>query len=42
MQGQTELELLSSNDRTILNFLTNNETIKVRVIGPGKNTWRHI
>ena len=32
--GQTELGLLSKDDQTVLNFLTNNDSIKIRVIGP--------
>src|SRR3972149_6566075 len=32
--GETELGLLSKDDQTVLNFLANNDSIKIRVIGP--------
>ncbi len=32
--GQSSLDLVSQNDKTILNFLKHSDTIKIRVIGP--------
>jgi len=34
LSGQQELSLLTSSDNQILHFLKNNDTLKVRVIGP--------
>jgi len=34
IQGQQELSLLTTNDKTILSFLRHNTSLKVRVVGP--------